>query len=318
MLAIGQVTFAFHMSMVSGTNTVFHYESLQSLSIEKEYGDREAIVNKYGMLAGGTAALVGGGLSYFDMRLAYVATFIAAVSALIISLKFKEPLVTNNEEGKIISVRHQMNSIFEFIKMKPIGWIVAFYICIFGVSHIPYEFYQPYIRLLDERDLLFGWSVPVISGLIYAGARYVGAIGAAYSMKWSRSIGVIPYLLFCLLAMNFVVGVMGLALSNILLLIVLMRSIPWAAIKAPINAIITPRIDAGQRATFHSIISLLSRLTFFITLLVLSLLVEEKVGDDWSNLRKIILVCFAAGMLVLGILWITRTNHTESTEKQSI
>jgi len=45
------------MAYRSGTDTAFHYESLQALNREDEYGDREALAGKYGFLATAIAAL---------------------------------------------------------------------------------------------------------------------------------------------------------------------------------------------------------------------------------------------------------------------
>ena len=164
------------------------------------------------------------------------------------------------------------------------------------MTHVPYEFYQPYLNVLSEQGLLYGFSVPIISGLLYAGARYAGAFGAAYSMTLSRKFGMPLYLMGNLLIINLIVWAMGSALNSAIVLLVLLRSLPWAAIKAPVHALITPRIDAGQRATFHSMMSLAARLGFFLTLYLLSLIVEKSEMANWTNLSTLLMICFAGGM----------------------
>ena len=262
---IGQIAFALHMSLVSGTNTVFHFESLQELKLDHEYGDREAYVNKFGMVAGGTSALVGGFAAYSDLKMAYVVTFVAAIVALLITLRFEEPKGGKIESNAIRNIFGQLDHTIRYLRARPIGWIFAYWGILFCVTHVPYEFYQPYLKILSEHGLLFGWSVPIVSGILYAGARYAGAIGAAYSMVLSRKFGLVPYFLFNLLMINLIVFAMGWALNSVIILLVLLRSLPYAAIKAPVNALLTPRIDSGQRATFHSMMSLTARLSFFLT-----------------------------------------------------
>ncbi len=304
-LVMGQLAFTFHMALVSGTNTVFHYESLNEMGQATTYGDREAIVHKFGMIAGGTAALVGGGVATFGLHYAYVVTLLSAITSLVIALKFKEPAHGLSEGGAMTNMIAQITSTSSYLKVKPLGWIFFFYILTFAITHVPYEFYQPYIQLLSEREMLWGLSVPVVSGLVYALARYLGAIGAAYSMIWSRKLGLTTYVMLCLLAVNLIVLIMGTTLHSVVILIVLFRSFPWAAIKAPINALITPAIGPGQRATFHSMLSLACRLTFFVTLLLLSFIVAKDQLTDWKNLRLLLRVCFAGGIILTIPLWWT-------------
>ena len=314
MLALGQIGFAMHMSFLSGTNTVFHYESLLATGQEGEYGNREARVNKYGMLAGGTAALLGGLLGHWGLHFAYVATMVAAVISLLIALKFKEPTRIKATQGAFSNMATQLTSTVAHLKKAPLGWIAAYYIIIYTISHVPYEFYQPYIKLLEEGDLLMGSSAPLISGLLYAFARYFGAFGAAYSMVWKRKFGLRIHLIIQLLIINFIVMAMSLVLHPILISVVLLRSLPWAAVKAPINEIITPNIDPGQRATFHSMLSLGCRLVFFLTLVGLSFLIPSGEVADWLNLSKILRVCFLSGLVLTVVISLLsgRLRHVRS------
>ncbi len=303
-LVVGQLFFALNMSFLSGTNTVFHYESLQQLELDDSYGDREARVNKFGMIAGGTAALVGGLAATYGLYLAYIITLASGAISLIIALRFEEPKHESSEGGVMSNVIGQLTSTASYLNMRPLGWVFFYYVLIYAITHVPYEFYQSYLQILSDRQLLFGWSVPVISGLIYAGARYLGAFGAAYSMVWSRKFGLAHFLIICLLAVNLIVLVMGSTLHSAIVLVVLFRSLPWAAIKAPLNAIITPTIQSGQRATFHSMISLACRLSFFLTLLLLSLIVDHGQLADWDNLSLLLRVCALGGLVLTIPVWV--------------
>jgi len=297
LLAVGQVFFALHMALISGTNTVFHYESLKSVGRDSEYGDREAIVNQYGMLAGGTAALVGGWAATSALSTAYVVSLIAGVFALVIAFGFREPSKSESEGEAMSSMLSQISGTASYLKKPHLRWIFFYFVVVYVITHVPYEFYQPYLKILDEKDMLFGWSVPIVSGVLYAGARYAGAFGARYSMVWSRKIGLLPFLMICMIVINLIVGAMGFMLNSVIIMVVLFRSLPWAAIKAPLNAIITPAIGAGQRATFHSMLSLVNRLSFFLILLLLSLLSDQEM-TGWPQLSFLLKVCFIAGLVI--------------------
>ena len=311
-LALGQVGFAAHMSFISGTNTVFHYESLLAANKHTEYGDREASVNKYGSIAGGTAALIGGYLATSNLTLAYVISLAAGVIAMIIAIGFIEPPVSSDEGAQTKPLLSQLKATLSFLKLRPLGWLAAYFIIFYCIPHVPYEFYQPYIQILSDQDLIYCFSVPLVSGIIYATARYVSAIGAGYSMIWSRKLGIYNFLSISIITITGVVVVMSSMLHVIALGFVLLRSTPWMAIKAPINEIITPRIDAGQRATYHSVLSLLCRLSFFIVLFGLSLVVDHGDVVDWDSLSLILRITVVGSvvlMLPLLILGKSQFSH---------
>ena len=311
-LALGQVGFAVHMSFISGTNTVFHYESLLAAQKDSEYGDREATVNKYGSIAGGTAALIGGYLATSNLSLAYVISLVAGVIAMIIAIGFIEPPAPTDKASNTKPIFAQLKTTFSFLKLKPLGWLAAYFIIFYCITHVPYEFYQPYIQILSDQNLLYGFSVPLISGIIYATARYVSAFGAAYSMVWSRKLGIYNFLSLCIIIITAVVVVMSSMLHVIALGFVFLRSTPWMAIKAPINAIITPSIEAGQRATYHSVLSLLCRLSFFIVLFGLSLVVDH--GDilNWESLSLILRISVIGSLALMIPLLIVGRSHIKS------
>ena len=296
-LVLGQVFFAGHMSFVSGTNTVFHYESLKSQNRESEYGSREALVNKWALFSGGIAALIGGWLAGFSLEYAYWLSLMGAIVALVITFLFEEP-GHDKEERPSRDFFRQIIVSLSFLKRVNIGWVFAFYVLMFLMVHVPYEFYQPYLYLLEKGQMLNFSSAPVMSGLLYAAAMFVSAYAAGQSITWKNKIGLKKYLLLMLLVMFIVVGSMSLILHPALIIVILFRSFAWSAVKPPVNELITPNIDSGHRATFHSMMSLASRLSFFILLFVLSLIISADEVSDWNSISRILKICFGLGLVI--------------------
>ena len=200
-----------------------------------------------------------------------------------------------------------MRASLKYLTIRPLAWIAGYYVIIFSITHVPYEFYQPYIQLLEDDGQIWDSSTPILAGLLYAFARYIGAFGAAYSMVWKRKFGLRNHLLIQLLIVNLIVGAMSLYLHPLIIAMVLMRSLPWAAIKAPVNEIITPVVGIGQRATFHSMLSLACRFVFFCVLLLLSLLIPHDAISSWPNLRLLLSYCFVGGVVLsISILWTSK------------
>lgn len=300
---LGQLCFAGWMAFQSGTNTVFHFESLKALGQEAEYGDREAYVGKLGFYAGGIAALLGGALATIDLRLAFVITVFSSLVGIYTALRFTEPDMTQHGESEAFNLRRQFSSVFKYFRIKPLGWMFYYLIFMYILAHVPYEFYQPYLKLLENESALAGIKAPFVSGVLYALTLFIGAHVSGKSMVWSRSIGIKSIMLIALVLLVSVVGLMGLVLHPVLVFIIMFRGAPRALIKAPTNAIITPRVDSGQRATLYSTISLICRLGFFLALYGLSFIVAKDQIVDWPTLSKLLLTsAIAFGVFAIPIL----------------
>lgn len=309
-LAIAQVCFACWMAFQSGTNTVFYYESLKDAKLQSEYGDREAAVNKYVMLGSGLAALIGGIAGTYNLAWPYAITLIAALTAIVITFLFKEPSRTANEQAKTIF--NQLKQTIGYLKTAPFGWLFSYMTIIYVIAHIPYEFYQPYLQLLENQTLTSGMEAPLISGFIYALAMFIGALAAGKSMAITRRFGFVNVLVFSLLFMLAIVGLLGIYLHPILISIILFRSVPRALIKAPLHALITPKIGAGQRATFYSIISLIGRLSFFACLFLLSWFIPKNQLTDWPTISKLFIICLGIGVILcVPLLALLKRNSTK-------
>ncbi len=300
--AFGQLGFAGFMAFTSGTNTVFHYESLKDNGLEHEYGDREAAINRWALLSGGLAAMAGGIIGHFSLKAAYGLSLVAAAAALIIVLFLREPENSSESSSQALHVAQQVKKSLGYLSIPLLRWIFFFNVGLFSLIHIPYEFYQPYLDLLDRESMLWGSSAPIVSGMLYALTRFVSALVAGKSMIWARKVGFFPFFIFSMAMIITVIGLLGSFLHPVLIGLILFRGASWAAVKAPVNSIITPSIDHGQRATFHSVMSLFCRLAFFISLYGLSFLSGKGETTDWPALSGIFLTSFWAGIVMLFVV----------------
>lgn len=314
LFALGQILFAGWMAFQSGTNTVFHYETLKSLDKESEYGDREAHLGKIGYITGGIAALIGGWLASYDLVYAFMITIGAAIVAIICCMLFKEPNSAGFKEQHAQSFINQLSTVGGYFKKGPLGWLFLYLVFMYAIAHVPYEFYQPYLKLLESDNLLAGSNAPFISGLVYAISLFISAYASGQSMKWMRRFGVAQVLIAAMIALIAVTALMGTVLHPFMIAVILLRGAPRGLIKAPTNAIITPQIDTGQRATLHSVISLMSRLAFFATLLALSYIVPKENIADWSTLSKLLLVTAGSSMLVAIFFIFSAKRHAFKIE----
>jgi hypothetical protein len=97
---------------------------------------------------------------------------------------------------------------------------------------------------------------------------------------------------------------MGLVVHEVVLILVLFRSVPSATMQPPMRAAITPRLPQSLRATYLSMQSLAGRLAFAGTLWLLSTGIEPGIEPGWPALSWMSRTCALggfAGFLVLAV-----------------
>ena len=316
--AAGQILVAFSMAFRSGTDTALHYESLDALGRSDEYGDREAIAGKYGFAATAIAALAGGILGSFNLAWPYLFTLLTAAISLYIVFSFIEPGKVRNAssshgtDGGFIT---QLGHCISYLKKPLLFWLLLYSMYMTTFVHVPYELYQPYLRLLDDRNQLAGASAPLVAGILFALTAIVASITSTYSMIWQRRIGLLPLLTSAAAIELAIIAAMAILLHPVVALLVIIRSGPMAVIKAPVNSAIAPHIENRHRATYLSIQSLAGRLAFASLLFSFSLLVTESDQADWNSLSLLLKVSAVAGLAGLTALYFTSKKlNTSSSE----
>ena len=160
---VAEVLLAAGFAFQSGTDTALLYDSLKELGRDSEYLEREARSQRYAMSAAALAALIGGVTGWIDLRLAYVLSLLGALGSWFLAYRFVEP----SRSGHTAGFAKQLRLCVECLKQPLLLWLFAFFVVMYALEHIPFEFYQPYIQLLDAsfRGLLEG---PPISGAVIA------------------------------------------------------------------------------------------------------------------------------------------------------
>lgn len=291
--AIAQVLLAAGISLNSGTDTSFHLATLYRLGEQEDYGDREASLAQKSLLTSALAALLGGALGILHMSLGYVLSTAGALLALYAATRFEEPLtqsdrsthlVTEDDErlGEALIEQGLLQSLREcivLIRSPRLWWFFVFASSAIVLNHIPYEFYQPYIGLL-ERGLpdLFETRTEASSGdlstlwtgLHLMAAQLLSAWVAGKSTRLSRKVGVHRYLLLSMALQVVVIASMACFFHPVIAFILLLRGWPSALQNAPLREHITPYLPERVSATYLSLQSLTGRLCFGLTLLLLS------------------------------------------------
>ena len=298
-----QLFLAGGMSFMSGTNTSFYFESLQEQGLEATFADREARVQSLQQYAGGIAVLAGGVLGAWQLNLGYIVSLVCVIPALVICLKFHEP---DLETEHLDSAEKGVINVVRYLRFPELRWIFVFSIILFILTHIPYEFYQPYLDLLDLEAMSL--NTAITSGVLFAAARFLGAMTAARSARWVRKFGLRRMCYIALALQLSLIAALGLLLHPLIACLLLLRGISMALTTAPLNAEIAPRISKSQRASYFSMQSLAGRLAYASSLYLLSIPVGEGVLNDWPTISMIFIVSTVAGLILSFFLLFVKSG----------
>ena len=302
--AAGQFLLASGIAMQSGTDTAFLYDSLKTLGREAEYAQREADAEQWGMIMLAIATLSGGALGLIDLRLAYVFSLCSAVTMGILAWRFTEPVHAPDTLSLPQSFVTVVLSCLARLRDPVLGWIFAIVIVLYAMAHIVYEFYQPYISLLQLPLLEASAYAPLISGVVISISMFGGALGARASIAWQGRLGLVGLLALAMFIQLGIVAAMAVAISPLVLMLVSARNFPMSLVVAPVRSAIAPRITREQRATYLSLQGLSERLFFALLLLGLASGIQQGVPVDEPTLLRILSSTLWIGIAVAILIFL--------------
>lgn len=315
--AAGQFFLAAGIAMQSGTDTAFYYDSLKALGRETEYQQREARAEQSGLTMLAIATFSGGALGLVDLRLAYGFSMISAICMALLVWRFVEPSHASDQTDIPQSFMSVVFSCLKRLRNPLLGWIFLVTIVLYAMAHIVFEFYQPYLTLLQLPLLDATAYAPLLSGIVIAVSMFGGAIGAKLSTQWHSKLGLIGLMAIAMLMQLSIVAAMAVAISPLVAFLVCARNFPMAVVHAPVRAAIAPRISREQRATYLSLQGLSERLFFALLLLALASGLERNASIDEPTLLGILTSTFWLGGIATVALFLFSRRARERLEYEA-
>lgn len=300
-LLLAQVLLGLGMTLRSGTDTAMHYDSLLALGRTDEFANREALAERAGLTALGLCSLLGGLVGLVDLRLAYAVSLVGAVGAVIVALQFTEPGEHAGWERAESSFVRQLRRCLGYLKLPAVLWFMGFFVTLDVLMHVPYEFYQPYLKLLEQGPLLPGSSATA-SGIMMAITMGIAAYLAGHSVWIKDRLGLPALLLFALTLQAAIVVVLASWLGLLTALIVVLRNAPDALTHAPFNAALGQHLASAHRATFLSLLNLAGRVALSLLLGGLAWWLAPESIADWPTLSTLLMFCATLGCAALALL----------------
>ena len=294
--AFAQFLLGAHAAFVSGTDSAMLFESLKAEGRGEEIEAQQVRLWRFSFAALAFSAVTGGALALWWDRLPFLGAFLAFAALVIVALRLKEPV-----HAPTGSFRSQLATLAPAFRNRILLWLFAISVAMYGFSHIPFVFGQPFI--LDALARAgFDGQAPLVSGFV---TSIMMAISFAVSLgvpSLKARIGLAPLVLA---AFGIQVGLAAcLALTNAPWAIALLffRMVPDSLSTPFIIARIQPLLDDETRATYLSLKSFFGRLLFAATLYVAAGSASNVGAMAFAEISGI-LTWYALGGVVLWLLF---------------
>ncbi len=302
--ALAQAAFGAHIAFASGTDSSFLYESLAEDDREDEIEQHELRAWRFNFVALAISAVAGGAMALADLRYPFIASAAAFVLVVIVVLRFREPERCRPVQGEWARV----DALWAAFRMPVLLWLFALTAFMYGFSHLPFVFGQPFILQALEGFSLAA-NAPLVSGTVTAVMMLVSVLTSWIAPTLRERIGLAGILL---LAFAMQIGlVAGLAVtgSAAAIALLLLRMVPDSFSRPFILARIQPELQDEVRATYLSVKSLVARLLFAGSLYIASGAASD-VGEMTHGQISTILTGYAvAGIVGFGLLAMTARNR---------
>ncbi len=301
--AIAQVFLAGGIAFNSGTDTSFLLETTQALDEQETYPELEAKAMKFNFLGTGAAGILGGIAAIPDYRGAYALSLLGGIALLCITLRFTEPM--RERAAHRLGFFLQVLSCIGLLRNIRLLWLSVFAVFMIVVNHIPYEFYQPYLKELAAQYQVVK-ATSFLSSVHLTLTMIAASFFASKSIRIRNKIGTGVTLLSAAGLQIAMMAIMHFFVSVPAAIATLLRSCPRALMTAPLNAAVAPSVPTEKRATFLSLQSLLGKLGFSVTLAIFG---SAANGKDWESITAMLgwgmwlgLAGFAALLLTISSL----------------
>lgn len=315
-LVVAQCFLAGFFALKSGSDSSLLYDSLLQLDKQGEYADHEAEAAKLSMLSLAAAGLIGGLTGFYNLHIAYVLSLCGALASLWICFRFSEPEQTDQAQPFV----KQLRVCFGYLRQPILFWIFGYFVLAYSLEHIPAEFNQPYVKLLQNNWFGESDTSALVSGVVLAVSMLTGAFSAAVSIRLEKLLGLRWLLIVSLSIQTVIIAAMALVLHPLVLVTVMFRNFSMALTHAPMLSAIAPLVASAQRATFLSIQSLAGRLGFSVALYSLASLTYVETGRiaemSWPQLSLLLRVSLVFAVAALLVIYLTSRRLQFDTSNQ--
>ncbi len=312
LFALGQALIGAGSAFKSGTDSSLLYESLEIAGRADEIEVQEVRAWRFSLAGFALSAILGGAMSMWSASLPFFATALSFALAAVLVLVMSEPPRKAHE-----ALRGQLATLKTALLHPVLAWLFTLSVLMYGFSHLPFVFGQPFILTALE-----GWNLaadaPLVSGAVTGAMMLISVLASLVALRLRRALG-LPLLLLCAFGLQIaLVGALAASTSTLVIGVLLLRIVPDSLASPFILARIQPLLKDGTRATYLSLKSLGGKVLFAATLMFAATSASNAGLLPADDLQRILgwytiggLICIAALAITARWVQITPPQKTE-------
>lgn len=186
-----EITAGFSAALWMASGTAFFYDTLRELGRERSFKRRFGTVVGINYISWGIAALAGGWIATYGLRLTFWATVVTTFVAFVITFGFTETKQYQHGEKRYIA--HLRDALVFTVTHRRVRLFIFYSSISFAVGFAGFMLYQPYLK---------GIGIPLVAfGLIYFIMNVLAAFGSNVAHAIEDRLGERVTLVLLLVAM---------------------------------------------------------------------------------------------------------------------
>ncbi len=292
--ALGQVLLGVGAAFVSGTDSAFLYETLEAEHRPEDIEAEELRAWRFSFSGLAVSAAIGGAVALWSYEATFVMSGVTAFLAFLIALLFTEP-----PRGKgAVTEGMRLRSIGSAFRQPVLVWLFVLSLLMYGFSHIPFVFGQPFIQEA-LAEIGFKSEAPLVSGIVTMIMMIVSLGTSLIAPGLRRRFGLAALLLAAFGLQILLAGVLAATSAAAAIAILFLRMVPSSLSGPFIIARIQPLLSDESRATFLSLKSLAGRLVFAASLWIASFQATSVGEMTHGQIQQVLIWYVAAGVIFL-------------------
>ncbi len=297
-LCAGQILLGMARAFVSGTDESLLYQSLAAQNRTAEMETQSLRAWRFGFIGLGLSAVTGGAMALWSPSLPFYASAVAIFGALIIAFLFAEPPSdTDSDKSEIARLR----SLMGYFRKPVLLWLFVLGVIMYGYSHIPFIFGQPFIsETLAQIGLQT--EAPLVSGTVTALMMGLSVLVSLIAPTLRNRFGLASILLLAFAIQVGLAAALSVLGSLFAIALLLLRMVPDSLSTAFIQARLQHDLGDATRATFLSLKSFLGRLAFAGSVALAAGSTSSVGAMPLADIQSILWVYAVIGLVILAAL----------------
>lgn len=302
MFAMGQALIGAGAAFASGTDSATLYETLVALGEKDEIEAQETRALQYSLSGFALSAVTGGAVALWSFEATFWGAALALMVGFLLALRFTEP---PRAEEKV-AASGQIAAMKAAIRQPVLRWIFVLAVAMYGFSHLPFVFGQPFIAA-SLADIGWGAETPLISGAVTAVMMGLSVVASLFALRLKGRLGLTGILSLAFGMQIVLIAVLTLTQSWLAIGVLFLRIVPDALSHPFKMGRIQPLLPDAVRATYVSMQSLAGKLVFSLSLLLAAGAATDVAALPYADIRLILGWYVAAGTLIwIGLMLTAR------------